>query len=145
RLCAIVAVLWLVVMLGIRRLRFTASSSPRPVTVASFDETADQSSTAEGSSEEPRIGGGFPHYATPLRVAVHPNGTTSKDSAVVDSRYPTPLLVDATDLAEPAVLDLRRALDVRPRAKYLDRHIPGAVSVDLAEWTIQSGRSRSDW
>src|SRR5690349_13042084 len=50
--------------------------------------------------------------------------------------YPrTDLLVEAADLEKDlAGLKSMHVLDARPKAKYAEGHIPGAVWVDAADW-----------
>lgn len=139
RICGVVIVIWLVITLSVRRFTVRASTAPDRAVVASFDKTAKQ------PVDEPRIGGGFPRYSEPSRVVVQPSGTTSGDSPVAAAPYPTELLVNAVDLAGPAGVDDLRVLDVRPRFKYADRHVPGAVGVDLSDWSFEADRTRSTW
>ena len=49
--------------------------------------------------------------------------------------YPRPdILIEAADIAKLAP-DQVRILDARPKEEYLAGHIPGAVRVDVAEWS----------
>jgi thiosulfate/3-mercaptopyruvate sulfurtransferase len=43
-------------------------------------------------------------------------------------------LVDAAEISRPELADHLRVLDVRPWEKYMQRHVPGAVSVNVDDW-----------
>ena len=62
-------------------------------------------------------------------------------------QYPRPdLLVEAADLAKPQAAQRFRMLDARPRGKYLEGHVPGAVWVDHSDWMKGfSGEDREAW
>ncbi len=64
------------------------------------------------------------------------DGTGEREAGLQTGRYPrTELLVEAADLAKPAVAKPFLILDARGKHKYTAGHIPGAVWVDQIAWS----------
>jgi thiosulfate/3-mercaptopyruvate sulfurtransferase len=82
-------------------------------------------------------------HVLPLVALLLPASADSKLAA-----YPRgELLVEAAELAKPAVRKDLLVLDARPRRDYLAGHVPGAVWVDTGAWAkaFQAGQDPAEW